>query len=108
MDLRRRGVVLEAEGKTLHVDAPAGAVTEELRTALRENKRAIIKLLYWERRKLEKADQLGLVIRHARERGWIALHDPLSGDWHEVREEECLSSIVEAARAERRRHMKRV
>jgi hypothetical protein len=34
-----RDILLEADGLTLHVDAPAGALTEELRTALREPKR---------------------------------------------------------------------
>jgi hypothetical protein len=37
-DLRRRDVTLEAEGDLLHVDAPTGAITDELRAALVENK----------------------------------------------------------------------
>ena len=40
-ELRERDVLLEADGLTLHVDAPAGALTDELRTALRENKHAL-------------------------------------------------------------------
>lgn len=44
-DLRGRGVRLEADGLTLRVDAPEDAATDELRHALRENKRAIIRHL---------------------------------------------------------------
>jgi TubC N-terminal docking domain len=41
--LRECDVLLEADGLTLHVDAPAEALTDELRTALRENKHALIR-----------------------------------------------------------------
>jgi hypothetical protein len=101
-ELRKRDVRLEADGITLHVDAPEEAATEELRNTLREHKRALIRLLESDRKKLEEADRRGLVIRQAREPGWISLHDPTTGEWHEVRETECLPSIVGFIRTRRR------
>jgi hypothetical protein len=105
-DLRRRGVLLEANGERLHVDAPVGAIPEELRSALTEHKPRLLRLLEWERRKLEEADRLGLLVRWSKEPGWIALHDPTIGEWHEVKASECLPSVVESARANDRRKSK--
>lgn len=102
-DLRRRGVLLEAEGDRISVDAPAGVIDEQLRKALTENKPAIVKLLEWERCKLREADRRGLLIDWSRERGWIALHDPTIGEWHEVKASECLPWVVDAANARRRK-----
>jgi TubC N-terminal docking domain len=103
-DLRQRGVMLEAEGDRISVDAPVGVVDGRVRGLLAENKQAIIKLLEWERRKLREADRRGLVIEWSKERGWIALHDPTTGEWHEVKAAECLPGVVEAANAQRRRN----
>ena len=94
---------MEAEGERLRVDAPAGVIDERLRKLLAQNKPALVKLLQWEGRKLGEAERHGLVIRWARERGWIALHDPTTGEWHEVRAAECLPGVVRAANADRRR-----
>jgi hypothetical protein len=102
-ELRGLGVELAVEGLQLSVDAPAGAITGDLRAALVDNKRRLIKLLVRERRKLEAADKRGLVIRRSREPGYIALHDPLTGEWHEVKASECLPSIIAAASKGRRR-----
>ncbi len=96
-DLRRWGVALETDGDRLRVDTPAGVIDERLRKLLAENKPALIKLLEWERRKLREADRRGLVIEWARELGWIALHDPTTGEWHEVKASECLPGVVETA-----------
>jgi hypothetical protein len=83
------------------VDAPAGAVTDELRDALVEHKPKLLKLLEWEgeceRRDLEEASRLGLVVRWSEHPVWIKLHDPTTGEWHEVRAEECLPGVVETA-----------
>ena len=103
-DLRRRGAMLEADGDLISVDAPVGVVDGRLRELLTENKQAIIKLLEWEGRKLREADRRGLVIKWATERRWIALHDPTTGEWHEVKAAECLPGVVEAANAQRRRN----
>jgi predicted metal-dependent hydrolase len=106
-DLRARDVSLKIDGLTLRVDAPTGVITEEERKTLQENKRTLIRHLERERLKLEKADRRGLVIKWAREPGCIALHDPTTGEWHEVKASECPPSIVESAKAHNRRARER-
>lgn len=101
--LRQRDVRLQADGLTLRVDAPAEVATDELFATLQENKRDIIRLLERERRRLEAADRRGLVIRWAKEPGYVALHDPTTGEWHEVMASGCPSWILEDAKAHRRR-----
>jgi hypothetical protein len=96
-DLRRRDVILEAEGDNLHVDAPVGVVTDELRAALVENKGCLLESLDRERSKLVEAGSRGFVIRWSEYPTWIKLHDPLTGDWHDVKASECLPGVVEAA-----------
>jgi hypothetical protein len=53
------------------------------------------------RRKLEEAGRRGLVVRWSEYPNWLALHDPMSGEWVEVRTEDCFPSLVEEAN---RRH----
>lgn len=101
-ELRGLGVELAAEGLRLTVDAPAGAISEDLREALVENKPRLIKLLVRERRKLEAANKRGLVIGRSRERGYISLHDPLSGEWHDFPTKDCFPSIVAEANTRRK------
>ena len=101
-ELRNRDVRLQADGLVLHVEAPAAAATEELRAALGEHKRDLIRLLERERRKLEEADRRGLVIKWSREPGYVSLHDPSTGEWHDVKSSECPSWVIEDARAHRR------
>ena len=101
--LRGAGVNLTPEEDGLHVDAPAGTLTEILRASLMENKEALIELLEQERAKLEAAGRRGLVIRWSEYPVWIKLHDPLTGEWHEVRASECLPGVVEAANRKRSR-----
>ena len=96
-DLRAQGVSLEADGERLLVDAPAGTITDEIKATLTELKPKLLKLLEWERRKLEEANRRGLLIRWSEYPDWIKLHDPTTGEWHEVRAEECLPSVVETA-----------
>lgn len=55
------------------------------------------------RRRLEKAARIGLVIRWSEDPRWIKLHDPTTGDWHEVRAEECLPSVIESANKYRKK-----
>lgn len=49
-ELRGLGVILEADGDRLLVDAPAGVVTDGLRATLNQHKPHLLKLLEWERR----------------------------------------------------------
>lgn len=102
-NLRVSGVNLEAEDGQIHIDAPAGAVTDELKASLIESKEALIELLERERAKLEEADGRGLVIRYSREPGYIALHDPSDGSWHDFPESSCLPGVVESAKAASRK-----
>ena len=81
-DLRRRDVTLEPEGDLLHVDAPAGTITDELRGALTENKGRLLELLAREGRSLEEASRRGIAFHWSEYPTWIKLHDPLSGEWH--------------------------
>ena len=53
--LRSLGVNLTADGDRLSVDAPAGSITDQTKTALVENKPHLLELLEWERRTLEVA-----------------------------------------------------
>src|SRR3712207_1275590 len=93
-DLRCRDVSLQASGGRLVVDAPSGAITDELRAALAEHKTSLLKLLAWESRRLEEADRRGFAARRSKEPGWISLHDPLTGEWHDFPTKDCLPSIV--------------
>lgn len=102
-ELREHDVRLEADGLALNVDAPARALTEELHIALREHKRALIRLLERECRKLEEAASRGLMIRFSREPGYLSVHDPTAGDWHELLASGCPPWMIEDARARRRR-----
>ncbi len=96
-DLRAQGVSLEADGDKLRIDAPAGLITDEVRTELAELKPKLVKLLTWERRKLEGASRRGLLIRWSEYPDWIKLHDSTTGEWHEVKAAECLPGVVETA-----------
>ncbi len=101
-ELRRRDVRLEADGLMLRVDAPSGVFTEELRATLAQRKHSVIRLLEKERRRLEDADGRGLVIRWSREPGYVSIHDPTTGEWHEVTASGCPPWILDAARTRRR------
>jgi hypothetical protein len=102
-DLRSKGVSLETDGERLLVDAPAGVIADEIKTTLTELKPKLLKLLTWERRKLEEADRRGLIVRWSEHPTWIKLHDPTTGEWHEVRASECLPSIVTEADKHRKK-----
>jgi hypothetical protein len=102
-DLRTRGITLEAVGLTLRVAAPEGVATEELHEAVSRHKHALISLLEGERKRLEEAERRALIIRWSKVPGHIAIHDPTTGEWHEVRASECPPSVVESAKAHRQR-----
>jgi len=102
-DLRSKDVCLEADGLILRVDAPAGVDVEEMCTILRKHKRALIRLLERELRRLEEAASRGLVIRFSREPGYLSVHDPTTGDWHELPASGCPRWMIDAAKTRRRR-----
>jgi hypothetical protein len=100
-NLKERGVILQAQGERLKVDAPVGVVTEE-------DKRVLLKF---------KPDLLGFLSRtpegeplHTTEARWsrpgfIRILDPFTGEWHEWPTAECLPGIV--AEADRLRNKAR-
>jgi hypothetical protein len=101
-ELRERGIRLKVDGLMLRVDAPTEADTVELRTTLRAHKRALIRLRASCAHAPAEANRRGLVIRWSREPGWISLHDPTTGEWHEVAASGCPPWILEDAKARRR------
>ena len=96
-DLKERGVNLEAQGGYLKVDAPAGVVTEEVKTALVEFKPILLELLS---RTPEEQP-----LRESKSRwsgpGFIRILDPFTNEWHEWPAVKCLPGVV--AEADRRR-----
>jgi TubC N-terminal docking domain len=101
-ELGSRGVEVAADGDMLRY-RPKAAVTEEVRAALAEHKPHLLKLLERERRKLEDADRRGFVAKWSRKPGWISLHDPISGEWHDWPAKNCFPSIVAEANKHRRK-----
>jgi hypothetical protein len=99
-DLKSRGVILEAQGEHLKVDAPAGVVTEEDRAALVEFKPKLLKFLSRPYEDSQEAPRRESVARWAGP-GLIMIRDPFTGEWHEWPAIECLPGVV--AEADRRR-----
>jgi hypothetical protein len=54
-------------------------------------------------RNLEEASRRGLVICWSEHPEWIKIHDPLTGEWHEVRASECSPGVVETANGHRKK-----
>jgi hypothetical protein len=102
-DLRCKGVTFEACGLTLRVAAPREVATKELHENISRHKHALIRLLERERKRLEEAERRGLIIKWSREPGYVVLHDPTTGEWHDVPASGCLPSVVESAKAHRQR-----
>jgi TubC N-terminal docking domain len=96
-DLKSRGVLLEADGERLLVDAPAGELTDNDRATLVKYRSILVKFLKWEGRKLDQAARLGCVARWSKYPTWIELHNPLTGEWHELKASECLPGVVAEA-----------
>ena len=106
-DLRAKGVTLEADGLTLQVAASEDVAIEELHETVSRHKHALIRLLESERKKLEEADRRGLIIKWSKVPGYVALHDPTTGEWHNVPASGCPPSVVKSAKARRQRHNQR-
>jgi len=48
-------------------------------------------------RRLEEAARRGLMVRWSEYPSWLTLHDPLTGEWHELPASDCFPSLVEEA-----------
>lgn len=101
-DLKARGVILEADGEHLRVNAPAGAATEEDKAALREFKPALLKLLSGKEESMEdRGDGRRFKSRRSKYPGYTSLYDPINNEWHDFPTKDCFPSIV--AEANRRK-----
>jgi hypothetical protein len=100
-DLKARGVILEAQGELLKVDAPAGVLTEEHRAALKEFKPKLLKFLSRPREEPQEAPERESMARWAGP-GLVKIRDPFTGGWHEWPAAKCLPGVV--AEADRRRN----
>jgi TubC N-terminal docking domain len=99
-NLKERGVILEAQGEHLRVDAPGGVVTEKDKTALKEFKPVLLKFLSRPREEPQQVPERESVARWAGP-GLIRILDPFTGEWHEWPAAGCLPGVV--AEADRRR-----
>jgi len=99
-DFKARGVILEAQGEHLKVDAPAGVITEEDRAALVEFKPKLLKFLSRSHEEPQEGPEHESVARWAGP-GLVKIRDPFTGEWHEWPAAKCLPGVV--AEADRRR-----
>jgi hypothetical protein len=89
-DLKKRGVMLEADGVSLKVDAPAGALTDEDKAALVEHKAALLRFLSRARASQEPEDDgRRFDARPSRHPGYTSLYDPAEGVWHDFPTQDC-------------------
>lgn len=100
-DLKKRGVVLEADGDNLKVSAPAGVVTEEDRAALIEFKPILIRILSRQAAQEPEDDGRRFDARCSKYPGYTSLYDPIHDEWHDFPTKDCFPSIV--ALADRRK-----
>jgi hypothetical protein len=102
-ELRSKGVKLEACGLTLRVAAPREVTTKGLHEIVSRHKHTLIRQLERERKRLDEADRRGLIIKWSKVPGYVALHDPTTGEWHDVPASGCLPGVIESAKARRHR-----
>jgi hypothetical protein len=100
-ELEQIGVQLRVDGANLEYEGPEEVVTPELLSRLKEHKPSLMKLLKWESHKVEDAGRRGLLVRWSEYPTWIALRDPATAEWHEVKASECLPGVVESANQDR-------
>jgi TubC N-terminal docking domain len=93
-DLKARGVILEAQGERLKVDAPAGVVMEEDKTALLVFKPTLLKFLSRNVVRAPEDNEPRFQARRSRHPGYTSLYDPVYGEWHDFPTKDCLPSIV--------------
>ena len=99
-DLKARGVNLEALGEHLKVDAPAGVVTKEDKTALVEFKSVLLEFLS-RPEESQRGPKRKSAVRWARP-GLVRMRDPFTGEWHEWPAAKCLPGVVAEADSSRK------
>lgn len=100
-DLKARGVLLEADGDKLLVDAPTGELTDDDKATLVEFKPILLKFLSG--REEPRDDGRRFDARPSRYPGYTSLYDPIAGEWHDFPTRDCYPSIVELANKKRRK-----
>ncbi len=100
-DLKKRDVCLEADGEILKVDAPAGALTAEDRSALTEFKPILLRFLSRTQREPED-DGRRFRARPSSFPGYTSLYDPTERRWHDFPTRDCYPSIVTLASRHRK------
>lgn len=95
--LEQIGVQLRVNGTYLEYEGPEEAVTPELLRLMREYKPSLMRLLERKGRELEDAGRRGLLVRWSEYPTWLALRDPATAEWHEIKASECLPGVVESA-----------
>jgi hypothetical protein len=99
-ELKACGVILEAQGEHLKVDAPVGVLTEEHRAALKEFKPKLIRFLSRPREEPQDTPERESVARWAGP-GLVKIRDPFTGEWHRWPISKCLPGVM--AEADRNR-----
>jgi hypothetical protein len=97
-DLKKRGVLIEADGENLKVDAPAGVLTAEDKAALRDAKLALLRFLSREPEGEPADDGCRFDARPSKHPGYTSLYDPIEGRWHDWPTKDCYPSVVTLAR----------
>ena len=98
-DLKARGVILEAQGEHLKVDAPTGVVTEEDKSALVEFKSVLLEFLS-RPEESQRGPKRKSAVRWAGP-GIVRIRDPFTGEWHEWPAAKCLPGVVAEADSSR-------
>lgn len=99
-DLKKRDIHLEAAGENLKVDAPAGALIEQDRTALLEAKPDLLRFLSGRHRE-PADDSRRFDARPSRHPGYTSLYDPVEERWHDFPTRDCYPSVVALAGGQR-------
>jgi hypothetical protein len=99
-DLAERGVLLQADGDKLLVDAPVGELTYDDKAALARSKPVLLKFLSGG--EALRDDRPRFDAKPSRHPGYTRLYDPLGGEWHDFPTRDCYPSIVELASKNRR------
>ncbi|QBS37116.1 hypothetical protein E1B22_03775 [Thermaerobacter sp. FW80] len=82
-ELRRRGVEVWADGDRLCYRAPRGALTPELREAVRAHKGELLAVLRSDRPRFWPLEAW------QEEWGWVSVRDPCTGIVHQIRWRDC-------------------
>lgn len=90
-----------SSSKALGVDAVESSVVDINGRALRKDATQDARSSLELKEDGEDSPWYGLNVRWSRRWGWIELRDPFTGEWHEVRKEDCPEWVIRAANEQR-------